>query len=197
MHLRNDHDRSQEGRNICTSTIKVASTHFLPPPFLFYMTSHSSQMAKKDTPFHCLIARIMPLMSTAQTLAEKNRVRPQPPDCSCGEFPPPEAYYFRGGGGTVLQDQNSWIARWISPTRTKESSNGQEIEQKHGQTAPKRGLKQWRAQRRSNRFFPPNMQAKNRYQPTNGGKNTMTQVSADNNLKKPHSRNRNSPTGYA
>jgi hypothetical protein len=31
MHLRNDHDRSQEGRNICTSTIKVASTHFLPP----------------------------------------------------------------------------------------------------------------------------------------------------------------------
>ena len=45
-------------------------------------------MAKKDTPFHCLIARIMPLMSTAQTLAEKNRVRPQPPDCSCGKFPP-------------------------------------------------------------------------------------------------------------
>lgn len=72
------------------------STHFLPQPLTLLHDLTAHKWPKKDTPFHCLIARIMPLMSTAQTLAE-NRATPQPPDCSCGKFPPPERLLFQGG----------------------------------------------------------------------------------------------------
>jgi len=154
-------------------------------------------MAKKDTPFHCLIARIMPLMSTAQTLAEKNRVRPQPPDCSCGKFPPltkasaefqGPSQFFRTrtvelhGKFPPSEEKNHVVDRKLN------KSTGKPLQNEDWSSGERRG---------EATASSPKHASQNRYQATNEGKNTMTQVSADKNLKKPRNRHRNSPTGDA